>query len=62
VILGAVLFIVIDRTCVAVALALSVTLKVIEVGPPAVVGVPEITPLELRDNPAGNVPEAIDHV
>ena len=28
----------------------------------AVVGVPEIVPAELRLNPAGSVPEAIDHV
>ena len=33
-----------------------------EVGPPAVVGVPEITPLELSDSPLGNVPEDIDQV
>jgi hypothetical protein len=51
--------IVIERGLVAVALVLSVTWKVTEVGPPAVVGVPEITPLERSDSPAGKVPEAI---
>ena len=50
---------VMERDCVAVNLLASVTLKVTEVGPPAVVGVPEITPLELRESPVGNVPEAI---
>ena len=54
--------IVIGRDALAVALVLSVTLKVMEVGPPAVVGVPEITPLELSDNPAGKVPEVIVQV
>ena len=48
-----------DRDFAAVAFELSVTRKVTEVGPPAIVGVPEITPLELSDSPAGNVPEAI---
>ena len=51
--------IVISRDLVTVMLALSVTLKVMEVGPAAVVGVPEITPLELNNSPGGNVPEAI---
>ena len=60
--LSAALLIVIDRDLEAVALVLSVTLKVMEVGPPAAVGVPEITPLELSDSPAGNDPEAIDQV
>jgi hypothetical protein len=50
---------VIDKDLFAVLLVLSVTWKVIEVGPPAVIGVPEITPLELRYNPEGNVPEVI---
>ena len=50
---------VMERDCVAVKLLASVTLKVTEVGPPAVVGVPEITPLALSVSPAGNVPEAI---
>ena len=54
--------IVIDRVFVAFKLVLSVTWKVTEVGSPAVVGVPEITPLELRDNPEGNVPEVIVQV
>jgi hypothetical protein len=57
-----VVLIVIVRAFVAAAATLSVTWKVTEAGPPAVVGVPEITPPELSDNPAGNVPEAIDHV
>ena len=50
---------VMERDCVAVKLLASVTLKVTAVGPPAVVGVPEITPLGLSVRPAGNVPEAI---
>ena len=50
---------VIGNTFVEVPLALSVTLKVKEVGPPAVVGVPLITPLELRVSPTGNVPEVM---
>jgi hypothetical protein len=54
--------VVIDKTLVAVRLLESVTLKVTEVGPPAAVGVPEITPLELRESPAGNVPDAIVQV
>ena len=54
--------IVIGRDLVTVVPVLSVTLKVMEVGPPAVVGVPEITPLEPSDSPAGNDPEAIDQV
>ena len=45
-----------ERDCVAVRLLASVTLKVTEVGPPAAVGVPEITPLELSDSPAGSEP------
>ena len=62
VILGDVLLIVIDSNFVAVRLLLSVTLRVAEFGPPAVVGVPEITPLELSDRPGGNVPEAMVQV
>jgi hypothetical protein len=54
--------IVIDRDIVAVAFVLSVTWKEIEVGPPAEVGVPEITPLELNESPAGSVPEVIRQV
>jgi len=50
---------VIDKDLFAVLLVLSVTCKVTEVGPPAVVGVPEITPPELRDNPAGKLPAVI---
>ena len=47
----------------AVPPAVSVTLKVMEVGPPAVVGVPEMTPVDaLRDRPLGSVPDVIDQV
>ena len=53
---------VIGMFLVAIAPVLSVTLKVIEAGPPVVVGVPEITPLEISVSPAGSVPEAIDQV
>ena len=53
---------VIGMLLVALAPILSVTLKVIEAGPPAVVVFPEITPLELSVSPAGSVPEAIDQV
>ena len=56
------LFIVIDKVARAVALAASVTRKVADAVVPAAVGVPEMTPLELSDNPAGNIPEAIDQV
>ena len=56
------MLIVIDTDFVTVALALSVTRKVAEVGPPEVVGVPEIAPLELSDKPAGNVPENNDQL
>ena len=59
---GRVLLIVIDNASVVIALVLSVTWKVTEVGPPDVMGVPEITPLELRDSPAGKVPEVIVQV
>ena len=52
----------IDNDFVAVVPVRSVTLKVTEVGPPAAVGVPEITPLELSDSPAGSEPELIDQV
>jgi hypothetical protein len=53
--------IVIDRSLVAVPPTLSATWTVkLEV--PAVVGVPEITPAELSDNPAGRAPELIDQV
>jgi hypothetical protein len=45
------------RVFVAVAFALSVTLTVIEVALVDVVGVPEMTPPELSDNPAGSVPD-----
>jgi len=41
----------------AVAFALSVTLIVIEVALSDVVGVPDMTPPELSDNPAGSVPD-----
>ena len=51
--------IVIDKALVAVALEESVTWKVTEDVPLAEEGVPEITPLELRERPAGKAPEAI---
>jgi hypothetical protein len=35
---------------------------VTEVGPPAAVGIPEITPAELSDNPTGNVPDTADQI
>ena len=53
---------VIERDFVAVALAVSVARNVTEVGPPAVVGVPEMTPLELSESPAGRDPEEIAQV
>jgi hypothetical protein len=53
---------VIDKDFVAVALVKSATWNVMEVGPPAAVGVPETTPLELSDSPAGSEPETIDQV
>jgi hypothetical protein len=59
---GSVLLIVIVKVFVAVVLALSITTNVTEVGLSAVVGVPEITPLELSDSPAGNEPEGISQV
>ena len=61
-IVNCVLLIVIDKAFEAVVDALSVTWKVMEFGPPAVVGVPEITPLELSDNPTGKLPVAIVQV
>ena len=55
--------IVIVRLFVAVRAILSVTLKTISVGPVAAVGVPVIAPVAgIRDKPAGNVPDCIDHV
>ena len=60
--LGVVLLIVIVRDFAATAPVLSVTLKVKDVGPLAVVGVPEITPLELSVSPRGNVPVVIVQV
>ena len=42
--------------------ALSVTLNVIATELQDVVGVPEITPPELSDSPAGNVPKVIAHL
>lgn len=55
-------FIVSDIDSVAVVLLLSATWIVTEIGPPTVVGVPEIMPLELSDNPVGSAPEVIVHV
>ena len=51
-----VLLIVSDRDFVAVEFELSVTRKVTEIGPPAVVGVPEICPPEESVSPGGSVP------
>ena len=52
----------IDKSFVAVANRLSVTLKVMVVGTPAKVGVPVILPLvAFKLNPEGNVPLWIDH-
>ena len=62
VLIPGVALIVMGRDFVPIALVLSVTWKVIAVGPPAVVGVPATTPPELNDKPAGRVPEAIDQV
>jgi hypothetical protein len=46
----------------SVALTLSVT-RAVKFEVPAAVGVPEIVPVELpSDNPAGRLPETIDHV
>lgn len=51
---------VIDRDLVALPPTLSVTLNVIEVGPPAAVGVPLIIPVDAsRDKPIGNVPDVM---
>ena len=42
---------------------LSITLKVMEVGPPAVVGVPLMMPVEAaRDKPSGREPKVMLHV
>ena len=51
-----------ESVIVALAPAPSVTSKVMEVGPPEFVGVPEITPLALSDNPGGKAPEMIVQV
>ncbi len=51
----------IERDLVAVLAAASVTFMV-KPEVPAVVGVPEITPAELRVKPAGRVPADIDQV
>ena len=54
--------IVIDRACVAVPPALSVT-PTVKLYMPAVVGVPEIAPFdELSDRPAGREPTGVDQV
>ena len=50
-----------ERPFVAVRPRLSVNWKVMVVGPPAVVGVPEIV-APLSDRPAGRVPESIDQL
>jgi hypothetical protein len=57
-------FTVIERSFVAVpavGVAESVTVTV-KLDTPAVVGAPEITPVELSDNPAGSVPGGTDQV
>ena len=55
--------IVIDRDFVLVPPTLSFALKVMLVGPPALVGVPVIAPVEaFSDSPAGRDPAVIDHV
>jgi hypothetical protein len=59
-IVGAALM-VMDRASVAVAPLLPATWTV-KLDMAAVVGVPEITPAELSDNPAGRAPELIDQV
>ncbi len=46
---------------VAVAEAESVT-RTVKVEDPAAEGVPEIAPAEESDKPAGNAPEASDHI
>ena len=52
----------IARFLVAEANTLSVTLKVIVLGPPANVGVPAILPaVAFKLNPEGNAPLRIDH-
>jgi hypothetical protein len=56
---GAILM-VIESTLVTEPPMLSVTLKVMEVGPPAVVGVPLIMPVEAaRDKPSGREPKVM---
>ncbi len=50
----------VDAVCTGVLLSLTIAVKV---DVPFPVGVPEIRPVEeLSDNPAGSVPDAIDHV
>jgi hypothetical protein len=51
-----------DKTLVAVPPRLSLTLKVIEADLTAAVGLPEITPAELRERPAGKVPVCTEKV
>ena len=63
VMVGVPLSTVIDRAEVAVPATLSVTMNVTLTGPPAVVGVPLISPVEaLRVSPSGRVPESMDQV
>jgi hypothetical protein len=54
--------IVIDSDCVAFVPVPSVAIKITVVGPVVVMGVPDMTPLELIVSPIGNVPEAIVQV
>lgn len=50
---------VIDDTKLATAFVLSVSWKVTKAVLPDIIGVPETTPSELSDSPAGNFPETI---
>lgn len=58
---GGVVPVIVMESCFSARLSPSVALTV-KREVPAVVGVPEIVPAELKLNPAGSVPEAIDHV
>jgi hypothetical protein len=48
-----------DLVCTGLPLSLTLTVKV---DVPLAVGFPEITPPELSVNPAGRLPEVIDHL
>jgi hypothetical protein len=51
------LTIVMDMLALAMAPILSVTLTTAVTGPPMVVGMPDITPVELRLSPLGRLPD-----